>query len=431
MKLDIVLPKSLIMLNTAIKQKGGQLFVVGGYVRNSLLGLKTYDIDICGTLNPSDIRAVFKTNGFNAITINKKLGTVLITHGADEYEYTTFRKENYNQGGTHSPTDVEFVTDIFTDANRRDFTINSLYLSVDDLNITDFFGGLNDLKKRQVKCIVNPKVVFNSDGLRLLRFIRFACELDFAFDKASKKVAKENVHLLNDISKERVLKELKDIVNADSKYNIYTNQHERVITIFNEFNIYKYLFNSSFDRFLVTKKSSLYSAYTKTSLQNRYYAFIILVVFQKLVSVKDKQSIEFLVETMLGANGLKESRENINKIIKLAFFVNQLLHASSANVELVVKYNEFAYESHSYFKNINSELVAAIERLKQEMVTESIPLNIGELKIKSSDFINSKIPAHNITKIKVALFNECLEKKTKNEKLALIKRAKELSEHFK
>ena len=144
----IEVSENLKNLASIITNAGHKVYVVGGFVRNSLLGLHINDVDLAGSMLALDVMELAKKNGYGANIVNKKLGTVLITKDDEQYEYTTFRQEVYDDAGTHKPEEVEFVGDPKNDAKRRDFTINPIYYSIMENKVYDFFNGEKDLKKK-------------------------------------------------------------------------------------------------------------------------------------------------------------------------------------------------------------------------------------------------------------------------------------------
>ena len=197
-----------------------ELYAVGSYVRNQLIGLPVTDIDICGTATPDVVmRTLNDLDGYTIIERNKVLGTIEIhiSGGSGKLvcEYTTFRRDSY-RGGHHTPEEICFTRSIDEDALRRDFTVNAIYADLLSGRLKDPLNGLADLKKHRLRT-VSPSV-FCEDGLRILRMLRFAAQLDWEIEEATLASAKENAHLLKDISKERIFEELKLILTADKKY---------------------------------------------------------------------------------------------------------------------------------------------------------------------------------------------------------------------
>ena len=209
----IEVPENLEKLAKLLKKKA-ELFIVGGYVRNQILGIGGTDVDLCSKLLPDQLKEYLKDTNFVVKDKNKKLGTVTISIGNEVYEHTTFRTEIYDDTGRHCPVSVNFVDDLRQDAKRRDFTINCLYYSITKQRIIDIYSGLYDLENKTIKTIETPQFVFNNDGLRILRMIRIACELNFKIDKQTYKTATLMSYRLKDITGIRKQKELLLILNA-------------------------------------------------------------------------------------------------------------------------------------------------------------------------------------------------------------------------
>ncbi|PKK96108.1 MAG: hypothetical protein CVV59_00245 [Tenericutes bacterium HGW-Tenericutes-4] len=222
MKLQI--NNELTKLNELFLKNKTPLYVVGGFVRDSLLQLKSIDIDLASKLKNEELIDLLNNTEFKIVPASKKLGTCVIKLGVASFEHTTFRSEAYPLGGFHTPNEVIFVDDIKQDAKRRDFTINSLYYDIQNDEVLDFFEGKTDLKQKTVKAIILPEYVFKSDGLRILRMIRIAAELGFVIDKKTYQTPKEMVHQLKDITKDRLYKEFQLILLANKKYG-HSNLH--------------------------------------------------------------------------------------------------------------------------------------------------------------------------------------------------------------
>ena len=186
-----------------------EAYLVGGYVRDYLLGIKTYDVDICTTALPKDIYSIFN------ICANNYGGSKLIV---DNYniDITTFRKDShYNK---RRPMEVEYITDLMTDLKRRDFTINTICMDKDG-KIIDLLNGVNDLNNRTIKMIGDNIERLVEDPLRILRAIRFATVLDFNLDEELIKAIKKKYKLVNTLSKDRVKREFSKILMSPNYRN--------------------------------------------------------------------------------------------------------------------------------------------------------------------------------------------------------------------
>lgn len=211
----------LIALAELVRDKGAELFVVGGFVRNSILGLPVSDTDITSSLLPEEMIALCDSAGFKVVPKGIDFGMVEVHIGDKKYEHTTFRSDTYSEGGAHRPTAVSFSDSPQNDAFRRDFTVNALYASVISGEIVDPTGGIADANSRLIRTTTpDPKLILNDDGLRIMRLCRFAAELGFDIEEKTLEAAKECAPLLADISKERVRDELIKILMADTKYGM-------------------------------------------------------------------------------------------------------------------------------------------------------------------------------------------------------------------
>ena len=158
-----------------IINSGFEAYIVGGYVRDYILGKKTNDIDICTNALPKDLTTIFADENVKV----SAYGSIKIVDNKYNIDITTYRKElKYTEG---KPTEIEYIKDLETDIKRRDFTINALYMDKDG-NIIDKVGGLEDLKNKVIKVIGNIEDKFSEDPLRILRALRLKITLGFSLD---------------------------------------------------------------------------------------------------------------------------------------------------------------------------------------------------------------------------------------------------------
>ncbi len=196
-----------------------ELYVVGGFVRNQLLGVKNDDVDICSSLTLDKVEKLLKGSEFEFKVKSKILGTATIKRGEEIYEYTTFRREFYPENsGQHSPESVEFIQSVEEDAKRRDFTCNAIYYDIKNDKIVDFYNGQEDVKKRILRTVETPDEVFCHDGVRILRLFRFQCELNFKIERETLESAFRHKENLRDISGERLVYEITKILHSPNKY---------------------------------------------------------------------------------------------------------------------------------------------------------------------------------------------------------------------
>lgn len=201
------------------------LYIVGGYIRNTILGLKNEDIDICSSLTIDELENLLHGSKYSVKIKSKVLGSALISIGEKSYEYTCFRRDIYPNNGNHMPDKVEFIRDIEEDAKRRDFTCNALYYDIKGDKLLDFYNGVEDIKRKILRTVETPDYVLSHDGVRILRLFRFECELNFKIEKHTYQTALKYSQNLRDISGERAIYEITRILHSPKKYPGYTKKH--------------------------------------------------------------------------------------------------------------------------------------------------------------------------------------------------------------
>ncbi|MGI6168542.1 MAG: CCA tRNA nucleotidyltransferase [Christensenellales bacterium] len=202
------------------------VYLVGGRVRNRLLGIYGGDLDIASVLSPAQLTAALSGTSIRIIKKAPEFGTVeLHMPWQGEiliFEHTTFRQDSYPKGGAHRPSEVSFTHSLQKDALRRDFTINALYMDCATGEIQDPLDGIGDLSHRLIRAAKSPAKTLADDSVRILRMVRFACELGFQIQPALRQAAQQNIGLLTDISKERIQQEFTKILLSDTKYPTLT-----------------------------------------------------------------------------------------------------------------------------------------------------------------------------------------------------------------
>jgi len=202
MKIKVPTPVQTII--NKLTDAGYEAYAVGGCIRDSITGAIPNDWDICTSALPQTVEQIF--DGFHIIETGLQHGTVTLMIDHIGYEITTYRTE-----GTYSdrrkPDYVEFVTDLKEDVKRRDFTINAMAYNDRD-GLQDYFGGIQDLEKKIIRCVGDANERFNEDALRILRAMRFAATFDFEIADETALAMHRNKSLLSYISKERISVEL-------------------------------------------------------------------------------------------------------------------------------------------------------------------------------------------------------------------------------
>ena len=202
--LKILLPGGAEKILGELAAKGHEAYVVGGCVRDSLLGREPKDWDVCTAAKPEEVESVF--DGCRIIETGLKHGTVTVVLDDGQYEVTTFRTDGVYLDNRR-PESVAFVADVREDLARRDFTVNAMAFHP-AVGLVDPFEGLKDLVAGRISCVGNADERFAEDGLRIMRALRFASVYGFAIAPETADAIHRNKHLLRNIAVERVNVEL-------------------------------------------------------------------------------------------------------------------------------------------------------------------------------------------------------------------------------
>lgn len=225
--INIAIPKDVLFLIDTLESAGFEAYIVGGCVRDSILGIEPNDWDITTAAKPDEVIELFKE--FKVLPTGLKHGTVTIIMDSGHYEITTFRVENGYSDSRH-PDEVIFVTNLKEDLSRRDFTINAMAYSPKH-GLVDLFGGLDDLKNKNIMTVGLPSFRFHEDALRVFRALRFSARFDYKISDAilyEIENDSELIELLKRISKERICTELRKTIEVEN----YGSQYLMTLHLF-------------------------------------------------------------------------------------------------------------------------------------------------------------------------------------------------------
>lgn len=200
-------------LAEAFDAAGFELAVVGGPVRDALLGRETHDLDFTTSASPDEILAIVKPVASAHWDIGRAFGTIGARVRGEQVEITTYRADSYD-GVTRKPT-VEFGDSIDGDLVRRDFTVNAMALQVPAVKLVDPTGGVEDLVAGVLRTPTDPRVSFGDDPLRMLRAARFSAQLGFTVEEDTERAITELRETLKIVSPERVQSELVRLMQTD------------------------------------------------------------------------------------------------------------------------------------------------------------------------------------------------------------------------
>ena len=447
------IPAELKELAQIFEDNRKELYIVGGYVRDSYLGVQSVlrdDIDLCSSANPKELRKILEGTKFELKNINESVGVMAIC-GKRRYEHATFRREVY-ESESHMPDHIEFIKDINEDATRRDFKINAIYFDILDGSYVDPLGGIADLKERKITTARAPKNTFNDDPERILRLIRFASALGLEIPEEEFYYAKQNAYKIRFIKKYRLRSEFEKLITADSIYPelAYTKDaHFRAMKLIGEIDAWKYIMpamDAIKNTDLKDNKGEKIYDHVLNCLKNASPSVRLAILLHDSGKVKtmeirnnffgSKEFVNNIVDQNLGVNGLGYSKEVVDRVIKIiiGYDFNRLCVAPKK----VVK--KFIFENHEVVENIieiktvikcenkgyptKSRSAEILKKTYDYMLKNRAPFNRLDLEIRGDDIIklNPHIRLDNIDTLidKLLLIAALDPKKNNKETLSVL-----------
>ena len=212
---------AFIELSKVFSDHGYRLYLVGGTVRDLLLGLPLTDMDAVTDATPEEMKGFLEGDFTFA-----KMGSIKVKYHDVKFDITTLRKEKGYKDHRH-PGEVVFVKDLKTDHVRRDFTVNAMYMD-ENFKLYDFENGLEDVNNRVLRMVGNPKKRLKEDPLRIIRCLRFSLTYNFTIEPKLKNSLITSIKFLDSISKDKIKMEIK-------KFDL--SQKEEMMALFDKYSI--------------------------------------------------------------------------------------------------------------------------------------------------------------------------------------------------
>ncbi len=412
-RITISLPPEVKSILTRIMEHGGQAYVVGGAVRDAILGRPISDWDVATSLHPDETEKLFSHT--RTIPIGKKYGTVIVVINNLSVQVTTYRGEGEYRDFRH-PSQVVFLSDIIDDLSRRDFTINALaynpYLTP---SLLDPFGGIDDLTEKTVRAVGEPGERFSEDPLRILRGIRFCAELEFQLEHQTLEAARTYGHLLSQIPAERIKDEIDRILLVPDPY--YPLTLLRQLGIFKILlpDIWKCCSSSSpsscklSDRLsLIFKAVSLCRQDIVLRLAALHYTWNIDKLFNYAYTTKsDKSQMEdrCAETTELSLKRLRYDSKTVRRVKSLLATVPLPLNLNKAEAEYRLRriMGKLGPEDTLKFLDLQQAYLSAADhkpeayniqqykRITEEIISRGDPVTVSQLAINGNDLLDAGI----------------------------------------
>ncbi|MEI6580282.1 MAG: HD domain-containing protein [Eubacteriales bacterium] len=438
----ISLPPQVETVINILAEAGFKTYVVGGCVRDCIMGITPLDWDIATEAKPAEIAKTFIKN--KVIETGIKHGTLTVVLDGLSMEITTFRIDG-EYTDNRRPDSVEFTSDLMLDLSRRDFTMNALAYSPEE-GVVDGFGGAEDIKNKIVRCVGNADIRFGEDALRIIRGLRFASVLDIEIEEATADSIISNCHLLKKIEAERILKELIKLICGTEVERINLDYREVLFQIIPELEV-----TNNFDQ--CDDKKHIFDVYGHIAHSVSIIKNEPELRMTMLLHDSGKPACFTLDEKGIGCfHGHAAAGEEIARKVlqdlkfskKFTEEVTQLIHYHDIPVFenpkalkkwlgklgeqlfrkfLLVKRADLLSLSPSMFDRV--ALVDELEVRMNHLLEDGFCLSVQDLKVNGTDLINIGMPAGiAVGAMLERLFDEVVEDKIKNDRSDLLEAAK-------
>lgn len=392
--MNIAIPQNIISVMKLLEESGFEAYAVGGCVRDSLLGRKPYDWDVCTSALPEETLGVFKD--FRTIPTGIKHGTVTVIADSP-VEITTFRIDG-EYLDNRRPSEVSFTRTLADDLCRRDFTVNAMAADKNG-SVTDLYGGKEDLQKKIIRCVGCAQKRFDEDALRIMRALRFAATLGFELEESTAKAVLEQKKLLENIAVERIRVETDKLLLGKCEDILYN--YREVFAVF------------------IPEAEITREAVEKISFADPEIEIRLALLLEKLTAENAKAVLRRLRYSNSVVNavvGLLESKDMV--VGNTLPAVKRLLHASGEeNAKRLVR-----------FRRANGSITAETEKEILSAINNVIENNecysLSTLAVNGSDLSAIGIKGKRIGETLNALLEEVIDGKVKNVKQDLIDRVK-------
>lgn len=435
----IRIPEQVSTILAKLQESGYEAYIVGGCVRDALLGREPNDWDITTSALPMDVKRIF----VKTVDTGLQHGTVTVLAGGKGYEVTTYRVDGVYEDGRH-PKAVTFTPSLREDLQRRDFTINAMAYREPGV-LVDLFGGQKDLADGVIRAVGDPVQRFSEDALRILRAIRFSAQLGYRIEDETLRAASELAVNLRKISAERIRVELEKTITSDHPALLRT-AYEAGITA---------MFLPEFDQCMETRQNNPHHCYTvgehilksmELIRNDRILRLTMLLhdVGKPACLTTDEQGIDhFYGHQEVSASmaqailkRLKYDNDTIRKVVKLVRYHDMQIRLTAPAVrKAVVKIGEDLFPlflevkqadllaQSTYQREDKQEILDEVKRLYAEIIGHGDCLNLKHLAVNGSDLVRMGVrPGREVGDILARMLNDVLDVPSHNDKDYLLGR---------
>lgn len=438
----IQLSEEILTIMNKVKENGFEIYLVGGFVRDSVMQKKADDADFTTNATPEQILEIFKA--FRTLTTGIKHGTITVIINHKPFEITTYRTEKGYSDCRH-PDEISFADKIEDDLSRRDFTVNSIAFNPES-GYVDPFDGMSDIKKRLIRCVGEPQKRFTEDALRIMRALRFSSVLSFSIDEETEKAMFSCKNLLSHISKERIFSELSKMLCGENIREVLTKYSEILSVIIPEIKDMKGFEQHNFHHIYDVLEHTAVVVESAPALPHLRFAALFhdcgkpdcfsldkdgVGHFYSHASISAKKADEALLRLRCD----NKTREKVVRLIKLH-------DAPIEEDEVVIKKKLSKYGEDLFFDLIKLKRADTLglapefhcrdahfdilEDTARKVLSEKPCFSLKDLAINGNDLSELGFEGREIGECLKGLLIAVLENRVKNEKSALIKASQEM-----
>lgn len=412
--LKIPVPEPAAEILQTLRQAGYEAWIVGGCVRDAILGKEPKDWDITTSALPEQVKSLFS----NTVDTGIQHGTVMVIRKGQGYEVTTYRIDGEYKDGRH-PEQVTFTRSLSEDLKRRDFTINAFAYNPEE-GVVDLFHGIDDLENGLIRCVGSPDERFGEDALRIMRAVRFSAQLSFRIEAETCAAMERHVSNLARVSIERIRVEFeKTLISPNpEKTSLYA-----------QLGLSRYVVPAEglAEKCFVPAAEPLYSR-----LSGEMEKYLRLAAFFRELDAEEchraLRSMKYDNKTIRLVSGIIKNRTR--KFAADRLQIKRALNEMGQEIfDLVLDYREGelraeALNPENRQNSISFEELAAVRGLEKEILQEGEPFLISHLAVNGSDLIAAGIPkGERIGEILAMLLERVLEDPAWNERETLMKLA--------
>ena len=409
MSMKIKLPATVKLILDGLHTNGFEAYVVGGCVRDSILGREPDDWDVTTSALPAQIKKIFH----RTVDTGIRHGTVTVLVGSRACEVTTYRIDGKYSDSRH-PDEVIFTSRLSEDLLRRDFTINAMAYNEKE-GLIDLYGGMKDLQRKKICCVGDASERFREDALRILRAVRFSAQLHFGIDRLTALAMMDLAPTLKNISAERVCSELLKLICSD---------HPEYLRVAYEAGLTRVIL-PEFDAMMETSQNSPYHIYnvgdhTLAAMQHirndRILRLTMLLhdIGKPLVRTTDSYGVDhFKTHAPLGAGmavdimrRLKLDNDTISRVRTLVLYHDWFMAAEAREIRhalhtvtpelfpllMEVQHADTLAKS-TYMQQERLDRIAQVARYASEIVQNGDPITLKDLAIDGSDLLAMGCPS--------------------------------------